>query len=213
MTAPLPQDPATAADEITQSYGDGSYWAVRADMMYYHYVDFILRTVGRDAGSLIDVGTANCPYLEWFDWIPTRVSFDRAPPYRSETVTGLQGDFITHDFDRRFDVCTCLQVLEHVPDPAAFARKLLRVADVVVVSVPFMWGAGTVADHVNDPIGRDTMRRWFGRRPNYAVVVEEPFRKPRRLIAVYEPGRKGGYGRRDFKDRVIRDRTPGAARG
>ena len=45
-------------------YSSGAYWRKRSDMMYYKFLDYILRSVGKDAGSLIDVGSGNCPYLD-----------------------------------------------------------------------------------------------------------------------------------------------------
>ncbi len=188
-------------------YATGAYWRNRTDLMYYHYVDYILRTAARDATSLIDIGTASCSYLEWFDWIPERFSFDRAKPYSSQTVTGLRGDFMTHDFGRRFDVCTCLQVLEHVDEVETFARKLLALADVVLVSLPYRWGANAAADHLHDPIDYDKLSGWMGRRANYHIVVQEPFRANvgQRLVALYHRNPAKTYGRNEFKDRIRRD--------
>ena len=193
-------------DGILTNYANGGYWERRMDMLYYQYVDYIIRTVGHDAHSLIDIGTASCPYLEWFDWIPERISFDMAQPYQSETVQGIQADFMAHEFDKKYDVLTCLQVLEHVPDVVPFARRLLEIANTVVISVPFMWGENAVSDHIHDPIDRKKLRRWMGRGPNYAVVVEEPFRKAKRLIAVYDQDPKRGFGKKDFKHRIHRNR-------
>ena len=178
-------------------YETGNYWRDRMDLMYYRYVDFIVRTLGAEAQSLIDIGTAQSPYLEWFDWIPERFSFDQLPPYESETVTGIQGDFFTHDFGRRFEIVTCLQVLEHVPDAKGFTQRLFEIADTVIISVPFEWGAGTIEDHVHDPVTRHKLRVWTGRPANYSIVVKEPFRAPRRLIAVYDTQNpKIGWGRK-----------------
>ena len=189
---------------VLEGYSTGAYWENRMDMMYYRYVDYILRIVGKDAQSLIDIGTANCPYLEWFDWIPQRISFDQAPPYSSKNVIGMQGDFLTHDFGRRFDLCTCLQVLEHIPDAQTFARRLLEIADTVVVSVPYKWGAGAVKGHVQDPVDRQKLRRWFGRKPNYSVIVNEPFLDPQRLVAVYHRDPTKWFTKAEMRMRVKR---------
>ncbi|MFK7837776.1 MAG: hypothetical protein AB8B60_16325 [Sulfitobacter sp.] len=171
----------------------------------------MVRTVGRDAQSMIDIGTASCPYLEWFDWIPERVSFDMAEPYVSDTVTGIQGDFMAHDFgDKRYDIATCLQVLEHVPDVFPFARKLLDIAETVIVSVPFEWPKTAADDHVHDPISHRKLNRWMGRKANYKQVIREPFRGAvgKRLIAIYDTDPTKRYWRKDFKDRVRRTRIP-----
>lgn len=38
------------------SYHDAEYWKKRADMLYYAALDRIVRVVGKDATSIIDVG-------------------------------------------------------------------------------------------------------------------------------------------------------------
>lgn len=170
-------------------YGSGLYWAERSDLLYYRAVDYILRCVGAEARSLLDVGTGNCPYPEWWDWIGERVSVDTGTPYASAAVRGIRGDIHALEFPGRFDICTCLQVLEHVPEAGAFARRLLELADLVVISVPFEWPvARRTAGHVHDPVTRDKLAGWTGRAPNWEMVVAEPFEgaKARRLIALYD---------------------------
>ena len=185
-------------------YESGTYWRDRMDLLYYGYVDFIMRTLARDAKSVIDVGTANSPYLEWFDWIPERISFDREPPYASEQVRGLQGDFLTHDFGRRFDVATCLQVLEHVPKARTFMRRLLAISDLTIISVPYKWPARLLDAHIHDPVSLEKVIFWAGREPNYHVIVEEPFRTPKRMIAVFDnTGHKGSWGKKAIKQRRL----------
>lgn len=208
MTEPRPESGGPSAPEGQSGDWTADYWARRSDLLYYRYVDLIVRTVGAQATSLIDVGSGNCPYLEWFDWIPDRVSVDIRAPYRSETVTGIAGDIHALDFGRRFDVCTCLQVLEHVPEAGPFARRLMELAELVVVSVPFKWGdkPEPTPGHVHDPVDRRSLRRWFGRAPNYQIVVTEPFlrHKNRRLIALYHADPERRFGPALRRDRVMR---------
>ncbi len=162
-----------------------AYWDRRADSLYLQYVFFLARVVGRDAGSVIDVGSNDCPYLEWLDWIPRKVSVDIDAPYSSATVEGRKGDFLDLDIGERFDLGLCLQVLEHVPDVAAFARKLLLMTPHLIVSVPYRWEPGE-ADHIHDPVDEVKLASWFGRKPNYRLVVREPFFKKRRMIAYFD---------------------------
>lgn len=192
-----------------RAYATGEYWARRSDLLYYRYVDFIVRTVGAEAGSLIDVGTGGCPYLEWFDWIPERVSFDLRHPYRSESVQGIAGDLLTHPFERRFDLCTCLQVLEHVPEAAPFAQRLQAIARRVIVSVPLNWPKGDTQGHVHDPVTEEKLQGWMGRAPNYAIEVREPFQgaKGRRLVAIYDEDPERRFGGGDARARRVRDRA------
>lgn len=195
------------SERAQRSYVSGHYWAKRSDLLYYRYIDYIMRVAATEARSLIDVGTGGCPYLEWFDWIPERVSFDLRSPYRSEAVQGIAGNLMTHEFERRFDVCTCLQVLEHVPDAAAFARRLLEIARLVVISVPHGWPAGRTTGHVHDPVTEEKLEGWMGRRPNYSILVREPFRtvKGERIIALYDEDPRRRFGSAAVENRRIRE--------
>lgn len=171
------------------AYLSGDYWDDRSDLLYYHYIDYIMRTVATGATSVLDVGTGNCPYLEWFSWIPKKVSVDIRAPYQSDSVEGIVGDI--HDLSLpRFDVCTCLQVLEHVPDAERFARRLLSLADLLIVSVPFNWNTEPrrTTGHIHDPVSYEKLCGWMGRKANYHIVVKEPFTvaKGERLIALFD---------------------------
>jgi SAM-dependent methyltransferase len=162
-----------------------AYWERRADSLYLQYVFFLARVVGRDAGSVIDVGSNGCPYIEWLDWIPRKLSVDLEMPYSSATVEGRTGDFLALDIGESFDLGLCLQVLEHVPEVAAFARKLLATTPHLIVSVPYRWEPGQT-EHVHDPVDEEKLAGWFGRAPNYRVIVREPFFRKKRLIAYFD---------------------------
>ena len=171
-----------------KGYITGSYWRKRTDLLYYQYMRYMIRCIGVNAKSIIDVGSGNAPYLEWFDWIDEKVSVDLDVPYSSETVKGVTGNIMDLTFDKKYDICTCLQVLEHVPNPAPFARRLFDLSDLVLVSVPHKWPAGSVKSHVNDPVNADDVAAWFGRKPNYSLLVREPFigQKGERLFAIFD---------------------------
>ncbi len=198
----------TQANERPKSgYATGAYWRERSDLIYYRYIEYIMRVAAREATSLIDVGSGNCPYLEWFDWIEDRRSVDIRVPYSSDNVVGIQGDIHTLTFDRKFDVCTCFQVLEHVPEAEKFARRLQELADTVIVSVPFKWPEGKTKGHVHDPVTYEKLSAWMGREANYSIVATEPFRsgKHKRLIAIYDRDADRRYGQADIKARIRRD--------
>lgn len=170
-------------------YASQEYWRKRSDMLYYRYIDHILRHVGAGADSLIDVGTGNCPYLDWWDWIPHRVSVDIRVPYKAAGVTAIKGDIHQLTFAEPFDICTCLQVLEHVPEAQPFARRLLELGKLVIVSVPYNWpdGPRPTPGHVHDPVDYAKLTGWMGREADYRIIVTEPSGKTRnqRLIAFY----------------------------
>lgn len=88
--------------------------------------------------------------------------------------------------DHAYDICTCLQVLEHIDRADLFARKLLDTAKVLIVSVPYQWKYKAGNSHIHDPIDEAKMRRWFGREPHFSIVIQEVTTGARRMINVYE---------------------------
>jgi hypothetical protein len=211
MTAPTDKlaghDGDSTPVRTNEAYASGSYWTERMDMLYYQYLDYIIRTVAPSATSMIDVGTGNCPYLEWFDWIPDKNSADIRVPYESENVKPIHGNILEIDLGRRFDLCTCLQVLEHVPEPAKFAKRLSELADLLVISVPYCWPENSSKWHLHDPVTLEKLVGWFGREPNFKIVVAEPFRsrKNERLIVVFHKNPDRKYGIKDADMRVRRN--------
>ena len=162
------------------------YWEKRKNMRYYQEVRALAHQVAPNPRSIIDVGSNGCPYLDWFD-AEDKLSVDLKKPYAAPDVDAVIADFLEWPLPRRFDLCLCLQVLEHVPDATPFARKLLRAADHVVVSVPYKWPAGVSKNHVHDPVDEAKMRIWFGREPDQSTIVteERPGRCSRRMICYY----------------------------
>src|SRR5262249_18330024 len=156
MSAPT-EDVMTApddAEEMTPETGSASdrprYWAGRQDMLYYQVVRIVATGLAADAGAVLDVGSRGTPYLERFPDVPVRTSIDLVAPYRAEGITSLATDFLTWRPDRRYDLVTCLQVLEHVTDATTFAQRLLAAGRIVLISVPHRWRAGQSKHHVHD---------------------------------------------------------------
>lgn len=158
-----------------------SYWEGRQHLQYYRTVLHYARKYCPDGTTLLDVGGGvglGCRYLEWFE------RFDRTCVELPSTgctldgVTVIHADFLEWEPDRRYDLVLCLQVLEHVPDPIAFARKLFACGKVVIVSVPYRWNATACSEHRHDPVDERKLREWTGRKPVESVVVDS------RLVAV-----------------------------
>jgi hypothetical protein len=189
-------------------YLNGTYWHERSDLIYYKYVDYIVRVIGSKAKSIIDVGSGNSPYLEWFDWIEEKVSIDIRAPYSSSRVQSITANILDYDFKNKYDICMCLQVLEHVQDPFPFAQKLFELSDTVIISVPYKWPEGEAKGHVQDPVDEEKLEQWTGRKPNFRVVIQEPFqstRKGRRLLAVYNVDPKKNWRHGEQKERRLRE--------
>lgn len=180
-----------------------SYWDQRKELVYYHALANCVRLIGNDAQSLLDVGSAGCKYLEWFDWIPDRASLDLKYATKAKGVRSIIHDFLTWEPDRTYDIVTCSQVLEHVPDVEAFAKKLLACGRRVLISVPHKWKAGAVKGHIHDPVDQDKVDEWFGRKPDYSMTVREPF-SAERLICFYNvEGAPLGLSQMEVVNRLV----------
>lgn len=183
-----PAKPDTSR-QAEDKQGSG-YWAGRTNLMYYQYVDFLVRALAADCQSLIDVGSADAQYIENFDWIKKKNTLDIRKPYESEAVEGIKIDFFDFKPEQKYDFATCLQVLEHIPDAEAFAGKLFQTAHRVLISVPYLWKEGSTPSHIHDPVDLEKLIGWTGREPDYYIIVEEPLRdgsKRRRLVVYYHP--------------------------
>lgn len=192
-----------APKEVTKS----EYWASRQNTAYYALVKIITSHLALNAKSLIDVGSAGGDYVLGMGDIPDIASLDLRHGNDTPGVRSIVANFLTWEPDKKYDVVTCLQVLEHIDDAGAFAQKLLATGDIVVASVPYKWIAGKTKSHVHDPVDESKMLLWFGREPNYSYICREPKSNVERLIHVYD-----STGRRwkclNDRDRVIRVSEP-----
>lgn len=175
-----------SVEAAQRSFSQQAYWEKRKHLVYYNIVRILVDGLSKDCRSMVDVGSGNCPYLDWFSHIPERVSIDAIRPYSAPGITSVKADFLSWDPGRRFDIATCLQVIEHVPDAAAFARKLLDISETLVISVPYKWKAGQTPGHVHDPVDEAKLMDWFGTKPCYSYLCREVTGNIFRLIQVYD---------------------------
>lgn len=101
----------------------------------------IIELLPRNRRSVLEIGArdgfitrALVPNFE------TVIALDlKLPSWSMERVAPAQGDVQHLDFsDKSFDCVVCTEVLEHVQDPVAAARELLRVArHEILIGVPY----------------------------------------------------------------------------
>jgi hypothetical protein len=172
---------------VTKNFSsESSYWKERKDSVYLFCARAICGKYGANVHSVIDVGSNRTPTLEWHrDQSPRLVSLDLRNPYVAPGVESITIDFLKYSALEKFDMVTCFQVLEHVPDAKAFAQKLLEIGKTLVVSVPYNWERGKCKYHIHDPVDREKMFLWFERKPVYSYIARE-LNKVERLISVYQ---------------------------
>lgn len=161
------------------------YWRTRADYVYLHVCKVILKHIGSSARSLVDVGSNRTPILDWLPHVALRYSVDPSTPYVAPGVISITDDFMQWTPGHPIDVGTCFQVLEHVPDVKRFARQLLDICEVVLVSVPFKEPPDRTHTHVHDSIDLESLTSWFGQQPNFHYVARE-LSGEERIIALFD---------------------------
>ena len=162
------------------------YWNSRKNSLYYSAVYQFVSVVGEGATSILDVGSADSDFINWFQWIPDRTQLNLG--FKSETPPGIKrikADFFEWYPESRYDVVLCMQVLEHIEDIGTFCEKLKATARRLVVSVPYKWRESGTPGHVHDPVDEQKLKSWMGVSPNYDLIVREPF-GPSRYIAFYD---------------------------
>jgi hypothetical protein len=180
-----PETQESAAEPVKAAKKKG-YWARRKDAVYLKAAKDLCAKYFVDGGSVLDVGSNRTPTLEWHRARASRlVSVDLRNPYRGSGVEAIAGNFFDFDDSKPFDMVTCFQVLEHVPDAHAFAQKLLSTGKIVVVSVPYKWPKGKCKWHIHDPVDEVKMMGWFGQAPIEAFIAVESDVSSDRLIQVY----------------------------
>ena len=155
------------------------YWQTRMHLAYYRrVVDLASKYVPRGE-SVLDVGGRDCEYLIWMKQFKERLSVDIKPYPSIPGLPRVTVDFMQYQAPHRYDLVTCLQVLEHLKEPVPFCRKLFEIGKSVILSVPYKGPEGLEIEHVQHMLDEAKMKEWTGRDPAESMVIEQ------RLITVY----------------------------
>lgn len=139
--------PAAEADSLEALYQD-EYAGFREDPVFQAVIrerlraDFGARLPA--GGRILDVGCGNGEFMAaareaGYRVTGTDISVPAVELCRSRGLDAVAGDFLTLPFDGEFDAVTMWDVIEHLPDPAAFvsrARSLLRPGGYLVIKTP-----------------------------------------------------------------------------
>ena len=182
----------------------------RHNFRYYDTLYYTALQFGHDAKSLIEVGCAAIPFIKHLDWVDKRTCV--APYYvqyegsdtgnkntqlsgTTNAIESVVADFMEYKVkDYSYDLLICSQVLEHVPDPSAFMKKLIQTANTSIISVPYKWpDCGKSCNHKTDQIDYEMILEWSKPHiPIYSSIVQEKleggrnYASSRRLILVFQ---------------------------
>jgi hypothetical protein len=174
------------SDPITSSTVSSmnDYWKNRSGYNYYKKVVEIIKKYENKCDSIIDVGASNTEILSNFSF-KEKVCLDYNKLPDIENVKTIKCDFYKWVPDKKYDIVTCLQVLEHLDNPELFAKKLFDLSDkIVIISLPYKWKKGFCIHHVQDPVDEDKIYSWTQRTPDERYIIEDF--SVQRIICVYQ---------------------------
>ncbi|MGB0415827.1 MAG: class I SAM-dependent methyltransferase [Coraliomargarita sp.] len=189
-----------------------NYVESRESYRYYRKSLSLISKIETQYGctSIIDVGGWNGFFVARTQMRDATCLDNSAHPPADDAhhVKMIQSDFLEFIPEKSYDICCCMQVLEHIPEPEvhAFAKKLFDVGKHVVISVPFKWPEGGCEHHCQDPVDHAKLASWTGRKPDWSRVVSEegpvPFKKRIRRLSRILRGRDP-HKNRSFDRRLI----------
>ena len=176
---------AKQAQRIQAQNAWEAYWNQRKNYVYLHVCRRLIEVIANSATSVADIGSNRSPILDYFGAKQTKYSVDIENPYVAEDVISITEDFYTWSPPEPVQVGTCFQVIEHVPGPAKFCRRMLEMFEVSIVSVPHLEPSGVNPGHINNDIDLAMLTSWFGRKPNFHYIAKE-LSGDERIICVFD---------------------------
>jgi hypothetical protein len=168
------------------------YYEKRQHWYYYRRIQEILEELTIDDffhdyqwNSTLDVGPADTPVALWGNF-RERYTCDVRHNPNLAGVKHFTCDYMDLQFaPKSLSMITCLQVLEHLEDPASFLQKIRNESYWSIISVPYRWKPGTCESHIQDPVTLADVITWAGgEEPVYVEQVQD---NSTRLIAVFGP--------------------------
>lgn len=138
-----------------------SYWEERKYLSYYQEVNRLLNEFG-PGNSILDIGSGGTPVATWGDFTD-RHQCDKSNCKVYNGVKFHKCDWMDMKVEKKFDVITCLQVMEHLPNyeyVKEFSKKIVSNCRYAIFSVPINWGADVCKHHPLDPISFNDLSKF-----------------------------------------------------
>ncbi len=102
---------------------------------------------------------------------------------KSFGIDFLQLDIMEYNLPAGYDMLICLQMLEHLENPAIAIRRMWDSAKTRIFSVPFGWEPSP--GHIHNHITEEQFTGWFPRKPDETAIVQESCGS-KRIIGVWK---------------------------
>jgi SAM-dependent methyltransferase len=165
----------------------GFYWKQRKAHTYYYDIIKICSKIlkGNEDFSIIDYGCRDTEVI--FDLeCNNKFLLDKENFYnkkqkniiKNKNIKFLEKSIYDVNFENEFDICLCLQTLEHLDNPKkAFEIIHKSSKNYTIISLPYQWSQFKY--HLHHHINEEVIKEWTGIEPS------ESFLNGNRIINIY----------------------------
>jgi len=168
------------------------YWKKRKNLVYYQYIKAICSQLLEDNQnySIIDYGCHNTELI--FDLkCNNKFLLDKKNSYSEEqkkiiaekNIKFLEQSIYDVEYENEFDICLCLQTLEHLDNPKkAFEIIHKSSRNYTIISLPYKWEEFKY--HIHHHIDEKVIKEWTDiDHPIESFIIEDSGLQ--RIINIY----------------------------
>ena len=132
--------------------------------------------IGCGAGGVLAAVVVEMPSVKWAEgWDVAREAIERAERYQNERMNFVTGDMLATD--KRYDLCLCIDVFEHVPNYMGFLRALRGHAERHIFHIPLdMHVSALLRDRHHDVRASVGHLHYFSRGTALATLADCGYR-------------------------------------
>jgi 2-polyprenyl-3-methyl-5-hydroxy-6-metoxy-1,4-benzoquinol methylase len=169
-----------------------NYWERRKNNDYYKLVKAICSKIliNNKNYSIIDFGCRNTEII--FDLkCDKKFLLDKKDEYKpyqklkiaEKNIIFIEKSIYDIDYTNEFDICICLQTLEHLEDPEKAFRLIHKASKLyTIISLPYKWEV-FAKGHIHHHIDEQLIKKWTKLDPIQSYVMKD--RGSERIINVY----------------------------
>jgi hypothetical protein len=167
------------------------YWKKRKNLLYYKKILEICSKILEDNEnySVIDFGCHNTELI--FDLkCNNKFLLDKDNYYKEEqkkiitekNIKFLKQSIYDVKYENEFDICLCLQTLEHLENPQkAFEIIHKSSSKYTIISLPYKWGECKY--HTHHHISEELTKEWTQIDPTESYIIKD--KNLERIINIY----------------------------
>ena len=168
------------------------YWNKRQHLAYYKKIIEICSKIlkNNENYSIIDFGCKNTEVI--FDLkcnkkflLDKRNTYSKKQKLKisEKNIQFLEQNICDIEYENKFDICVCLQTLEHLKDPERAFQIIHKASKkYIIISLPYKWGARNPNGHLHHNIEQQLIKKWTGIEPDQSFIIEDD---RYRIINVY----------------------------